>query len=182
MPEKMAGRLTWEGTGAGIRVEIPARRNWQAVGFAVLLCGWTVLSGILNASVLPGDNLSTFGWICFLAGIVGLCVVVPWVLWDFTGRAQLVLTASEMTIKRRVVGIEWDTRSFRTLDVRGLRYFAPREIWAFRTDTDPATSKIQFRAAGKTYVLARGITEREAASLVDRMKDVYDFPNDSLTN
>jgi len=52
-------------------------------------------------------------------------------------------------------------------------------MWLFRTDTDPNTSKIQIQVKNKTVRFARGITEREACALFERMEEIYKFPKDS---
>lgn len=110
---------------------------------------------------------------------VGACFMAAWILWNFTGRTIVSINQSELKIQRRVLGFEWDTRRFATSDIRNLRYLPPTEIWAFRTDTDPNTSKIQFQTKNKTVRFARGITEREACALFDRLETIYKFPKDS---
>ncbi len=109
---------------------------------------------------------------------VGVCFLLAWISWSFTGKTIVTVNQKELTIQRRVLGIEWDTRQFATFDVRNLRYLPPTEIWAFRTDTDPATSKLQLKAKNKTVRFASGITEKEACALFDRMEEGYQFSKD----
>ena len=115
-------------------------------------------------------------WTSIAITAVLTCIFVCWLLWGMTGKTILTIDPLELKLERRVIGIEWDTRRFATCDVKNLRYIPPTEIWAFRTDTDPATSKLQFRAKGKTIRFARGITEKEAGALYDRMIEVYKIP------
>lgn len=178
MLNKLSGRLKWVRTGLGIRIVIPARRDWWIVPFAMF---WTTAAGVdwfylLDAT--PNRGLSPLVWICIAIITAGGCVFVCFLLWGITGRTILAMDPFELKLERRVIGIEWDTRKFATYDVKNLRYIPPEYIWAFRTDTDPTTSKIEFQAKGKTIRFARGITEREACALFDRMMGVYKIPKD----
>jgi hypothetical protein len=178
MLEKLAGRLKRERTGLGIRVVIPARLDWWIVPVALFA---TAIVGVdcFYLSNLPEGGFSLLVWICIAIIAAGDCVFMYWFLWSITGKMILAMDPFELQLERRVLGIVCDTRKFATCDVKNLRYIPPVYIYAFRTDTNPATSKIQFQAKGKTIRFARGITEREACALFDTMMGVYKIPQDS---
>ena len=179
MLEKLAGRLRWERTGQGIRIVIPARQDWWIVPLAIFLTAiawvdWTDWFFLHNS--LPDSSFSKLAWLGIATSAVLACIFVCWFLWGMTGKTILAMDPFELKLERRVIGIEWDIRKFSTYDVKNLRYIPPAYIWAFRTDTDPTTSKIQFQAKSKTIRFARGITEREACLLFDKMDETYKFP------
>jgi hypothetical protein len=179
MLERLAGRLKWESSDQGVRFEIPARWGWRAIFVTVILAG-----GALSASeiewTLPSDEARfRLGVLCAVVVGVGVCFMAAWISWSFTGKTIVSVNQNELKIQRRVLGFEWDTRRFATFEVRNLRYLPPTEIWAFRTDTDPNTSKIQFQAKNKTVRFAGGITEKEACALFDRLETICKFPKDS---
>ncbi len=178
MLEKLAGRLKWEQAGSGIRVEIPVRLDWWVVPFAIIVILWIAGEWFYQVSALHATGLPGLVWIAIACGSAASCMIVCWILWGLTGKTLLMLNPWEMKLQRKVAGMEWNTRVFDPRYVHNLRYIPPAYIWAFRTDTDLNTSKLQFQAKGKTYKFARGITEREACALIGRMLEVYNFPKD----
>jgi hypothetical protein len=178
MLEKLAGRLKWEHSDQGIRIEIPARWGWQAIFAAVLLAGGALAASQVEWTIPSDEARFRLGVLSAVVIGVGVCFTVAWISWSFTGRTIVSVNQNEMKIQRKVLGIEWDTRRFVTFEVRNLRYLPPTEIWVFRTDTDPNTSKIQFQAKNKTVGIAGGITEREACALFDRLEEICKFPKD----
>ena len=183
MLDNLAGRLKWEQTGAGIRFDIPARRGVMAIFYGPLigvclaiasLHYWVLMNAIVSDDARSA--LLRFGVDCFA---VGVCVLACWLLWTLTATTILTIDPSQLRIQRRVIGVEWDTRTFATRDVRNLQYVPPTYIWALWTDTNPNTSKIHFKVKNKTCCIASGITEREACALIDRMMEVYKFPKDN---
>lgn len=179
MRGKLVGRLTWEPAGEGISVVIPARLDWWIAPLAVFLSAITEIDWFYLPITLSDGRLSPLVWIYVMTPAALACIFVCWFLWGMTGKTILVVDPSELKLVRRVIGIEWDTRRFATYDVVNLRYISPEDIWAFRTDTDPTTSKIQFQTKDKTIRYARGITEKEACALFDKMMGVYKFPSSS---
>jgi len=108
---------------------------------------------------------------------LGLAFFACWVTWVMTGESVLTVGPQEMTIQRRVLGIEFDTRRYRCEDVHRLRYVAPTGFWIFSAYKDPCTSGIQFRIGPATRILAKGITEEEGNALITEMLKVYKFAN-----
>jgi hypothetical protein len=178
MLQKLAGRLKWKQVGNGIRVEIPARTDWWIVPFAIFLSVSGGTDWYYTPDAVARDAVSSRVWIVVIAFILIACFFVCWLIWGLTGKTIVLLDQTELKIQRRVLGIEWDERRLATNDAYSLRYTPPTEIWAFRTDTDPNTSKLMIQSSGKAYSFARGITEREACALIDRMMEVHSFPRD----
>lgn len=179
MLERLAGRLKWEHADQGLRIEIPARWGWRAISVAVLLAGGALAASELEWTIPSDEALFRLGVLSAVVVGVGVCFMVAWISWSFTGRTIVSVNQSEMKIQRKVLGFEWDIRRYATFEVRNLRYLPPTEIWAFRTDTDPNTSKIQFQAKNKTVQFAGGITEKEACAVFDRLETICKFPKDS---
>jgi hypothetical protein len=180
MLERLAGRLKWEHSDLGLRIEIPARWSLQAI-FAALVVGVAALGASeLQWDIPSNEARLAVGVFSIIIVAVGACVVTAWLCWSLTGRTIVTISQSELRLQHRILGIQWDTRRFPTSDIHNLRYLPPTEIWAApRTDTDPNTSKIQFQAKNKRIKFASGITEREACALFDRMQEIYKFPRDS---
>lgn len=82
-----------------------------------------------------------------------------------------------MKIQHRILGIEMVTNNFATADAHNFRFIAPTGHLTSKGIIDPRTSKIQFKIGPKSHSFATGVTEREASALMDRMHDVYSFPD-----
>lgn len=178
MLQPLAGRLTWEHTATGIHVEIPARRGWWLLFLFVWLVLWLGLGGMLVARMIASDEFSLFntiwsaGWL--IATIFGISVIS----WSLTGQTSLFLDQSEMRIRRQVLGVEWDTRTFRTQFITNLRFIPgqwTRDRW---NDNSYTQSEIRFDAEDKTRSFASGLEDAEAFALIDRMLEVHNFPKD----
>jgi hypothetical protein len=179
MLQKLAGRLRWDRTEGGICVEIPARRDWWSIPLAILLCAWSAGGWFYEANTALDDTQSVIMLITILGATVGAIFFVLRSIWAMTGQTVLILDTAELKIQRRAIGLDWYERHFAAQDAYNLRYIQPREIWAFRTDTDPSTSKVTIQSLRKTYTIAHGISEREACALIDRMMEVYVFPKNT---
>jgi hypothetical protein len=181
MLEKLAGRLKWERTIQGIHIEIPAR----AGGVAVFLCFWLVFwsaCGLFGtARVSAGDNIETGVIVIAVVWALAEVGVAIALIWSLTGRTTLTVDQAEMKIQRRILGVEWDTRSFSTRSVCNLRYVPA--YWSSGFAGTEATnqynqSRIRFEADDKTRSFASGVSDIEAFALIDRMLEVYNFPKD----
>jgi hypothetical protein len=174
MIETLAGRLNWENTGQGIRVEIPARRSSAIVVrflWLILWCGagWMMLSGSHGGKTLPPVQLTWLaGW------AVGVILVTASILWSLAGKTILTLDSVQLQITSQIMGLQLSTRTYANADVRNLR-FIPAMMRA-RTNRP---SGIWFEANGKLRNFASALTETEASSLIDLMHQVYNFPKDS---
>lgn len=175
MRETLAGRLKWENTGYGIRVEIPARMGWGVLFLTMWLAGWLFAGSIAIREVLNGNDPSKFTLVWLAGWAIEAGVAAAALIWSIGGRTILTLAQGEMTIQRTVFGMEWDTRRFQTSHVMNVRYVAGYYSKGHDGETYHH-SLIRFEADDKTRSFASGISGTEAFALIDKMLDVYEFP------
>jgi hypothetical protein len=174
--ETLAGRVRWEQTVNGIRVEIPTRKDWSAI-LAVSAIELWALRGL---SLAPG-RLILYGQAnssqCIaMLGFLGVAsLAFLWLLWNLVGKSRLDLDRVELKIVRQILGFHLDTRSFRTREVRNLRYLPSSE---FRIFKGFIPGVFCFEAEDKTHRFGSGVTDIEAFALINGMLDVYEFPID----
>jgi len=185
MLKKLAGRLQWERTSHGIRVEIPSLRGAIAgiLGPLIGIClpaAWFLYWTRMETAP-SSDNQLIVEWIGIGACAGAACALVFWLARILTAKTVLALDPTETKIERRVIGVTWNSRAFATCGISNLKYIPPPSIWGHRPDNDPATSEIQFQADHKTHRFAAGITQPEATALIGRMREVYNFPASSET-
>jgi len=181
MLETLAGRLTWERNGSGIQVEIPAQAGWSLAFLFLWLIAWGGIGGTMVFRAFADDDLSTFMLVWSIAWAAGVVVGLGAIVWGISGRTTLFLNQSEMKIQRRVMGFEWDTRSFPTNHVANLRFIPAYWSSGGAGSNDGRTynpSQMRFEADGKTRTFASGLSDVEAFALIDRMLEVYEFPKD----
>jgi hypothetical protein len=175
MLEKLVGRLTWERTGTGIQVEIPARLDWSVWFLVFWLPLWSMGGWHVMIEAFIKHDQSAFNLFWLMGWAVAECYVVAFIIWSLTGQTTLVLDPCQLEIIRRVIGIQIDKRTFSTADVRNLRYI-PSENRGRRS----SPSKISFESDDKTRNFASGLEDIEAFALIDKMLDVYKFPKDRV--
>jgi hypothetical protein len=181
MLDTLSGRLKWRYTDAGIYVEIPSRRGGMTYLYGPVVGIWLIAAAIHFRHLLGAHQVNRIGVILQLIAIgiyvLGFVFAVCWLLWTFTNDTTLTIEPIEMTIQRRVMGHEVSTRTFRTRDVHGLRFIAATGSWASRNEIDLKTSKIQFQTLNATHILAVGLTEKEALTLLTAMHRIHKFPD-----
>jgi hypothetical protein len=168
MLEKLAGRLKWERTGDGIRVLIPAWAPWLVTfnGVWLYMVPLTTVQAFDKLRGITGSESSAPAWI-------GLLLCVTWFTMIFTARQVLTLNPAEMTIQVRLFGIGVRERTRATSRLRNLR-FVPSGFGDFASMN--AMSRIEIDRDFKTRKFAFGITEGEAETLIEKMMEVYKFP------
>jgi len=171
MREKLAGRLTWEPTGEGIRVDIPARRSWTIVIhflWLILWCGagWLAWTRIHQTHHVAA-NIPLIWLVGWAAGVVFMTASI---LWSLTGGTTLVLNPRNLEITRQMMGMQVGTRSYANADVRNLR-FIPNMI----RGRSNLPSHIEFEEKGKTRSFAWAVSETEAMALIGKMEQTYKF-------
>ena len=175
MLEQLAGRLKWERTGLGIRVIVPARLNWLSIRVALWLLLLPVcleyLARLFLSSVHRALAPATFD----VSSRIGFCAAALWLSWAFLGRTILTLTPAGMTVEWSYLGIVLHSRAFDPASLHDLRYLPAK--WRWFKDMLYAPSKIQLDEGSHTRTIARGVTEPEARALIDRMMEVYNFPD-----
>jgi hypothetical protein len=172
MRENLAGRLTWEPTGDGIRVVIPVRVPWLLAFSGIIL--FTLPINILK--IFSGYSVITvpvsFVQFWIVLGI-GLCLGILWFTMIFNIKNILTLNSVEITIQAHIFGIEVKKRTYATNRLHCLR-FKPSEYGELISMND--MSRIQIDRDCKTRNFAFGITEQEADALIEKMMEIYKFP------
>jgi hypothetical protein len=179
----------------GLRITIPARRNWATVVFlGVWLCFWGI------GELLPLALLA-FGQKIRLEGVAAIAFLVGWLvlwtifgllaffslLWTLLGREILVVDGHAETISiQHRAGPFRRSRTFDLGTVRHLRVAPfPRDHW--RNDPNvrrlgdyPGFSGglIAFDSEGRTLRFGGGIDESEAVQLVRMLKQRFHIPDD----
>lgn len=172
MRENLAGRLTWEPTGEGIRVEIPVRRSWTIVIQFVWLIAWCGAGWVALAGIHQGHHAATLVYWVWLAGwAVGVVFMTARILWSLMGGTSLDLNSHELRITRQMMGMQVGTQSYANADVRNLR-FVPAIIRGRAT----LPSHISFEEKGRTRRIVWAIAEAEAIALIEKMMETYKFP------
>jgi hypothetical protein len=172
--ETLAGRIKWEQTASGIRVEIPTRKDWSAI-LAVLVIEFWALRGLVLVPLrlfVQGQTYAT-QWVALLGFAAVASLGVIWLSWSFFGKSRLDLDQIEFKVVRQILGIHLDTRAFRTREVRNLRYLPHSE---FRIFKGYIPGVFCFEADAKTHRFGSGVTDVEAFALINEMLDVYEFP------
>ena len=110
--ETLAGRIRWEQTRSGIRVEIPTRKDWSAILAVSVVEIWALrgLSIIPERFFVSGHPNST-QWIALLGFLALGSLAFIWLLWSFAGKSRLELDPIELKIVRQIFGIKLDTRA-----------------------------------------------------------------------
>lgn len=173
MLETLAGRLKWEQTGQGIRVEIPARLDWTTLFFIAWLAMWSLAGWHIIMQTFTKHDAPVFNMLWLVGWAAAECFVIASIIWSLAGHTTLILDAYVLEITRRIAGIQLDTRSFATSNVHNLRYMP-----AGNRGRRSYGSQICFEADCKTRKFASKVEDAEAFALIDRMLDVYNFPKD----
>jgi len=167
MFEPLAGRLKWERTEDGIRVETP-----EPASFAEIV-------GIAGAAGLPFivyDLLRVFvgparGWVLAMVGAAGLLLAIS-IGMELAGRKRLmILTSASLTVtildrcgksRTQPTYSVWNLRSNPYVSLMGKEY--PEQI------------QVEIDSTSGTWTIGSRLTEAEAAALISKMMEVYTFP------
>jgi hypothetical protein len=174
--QTLAGRVRWEQTTAGIHVEIPTRKDWSAI-----LAVSTIEIWCLRGLAIVPERFSSTGqtggvpWIALTGFACFAALSLIWLLWTLVGKSRISLDQVELKIERQILEVHLDTRTFRTREVRNLRYLPCSE---FRIFKGFVPGVFCFEAEDKTHRFGSGTTDIEAFALLNEMLDVYEFPID----
>jgi hypothetical protein len=173
MLETLAGRLKWERTGQGIRVEIPpcARIMLMRMFWLILWCGaWGLfLYKVYHTNI--DSNIQLFGLVLCAAVAVRIIAAI---FWSLAGKTTLILDGNQLQIANHIMGLKLNKQTYANADVRGLR-FVPSTMRA----STGRPGGIWFIENNKLRQFDLAITETEAMALIDKMLQVYKFPIDS---
>jgi hypothetical protein len=181
-PSAPRKRATIMGGPEGLEIVIPAQRNPITLVFlGVWLIGWAMGERNVLAEFLadrassPGPLLLFWLLVWTIGGALAFTV---W-LWVLVGKERILMGASTLRIKRDILGFGVP----RTYDLRKIRNL--------RVDIQPITSanrdvvlrlsglaagSIAFECEGKAICFGLSLSDTEARTIVDRMRQRYAFP------
>jgi hypothetical protein len=172
MRENLAGRLTWEPTGEGIRVEIPARQSWTILIQILWLIVWCGAGWLMLSRIHQGHLAATSIPLIWLVGwAAGVVFVIASILWSLSGTTTLEVNSYQLRITRQMMGMQVGSRCCANADVRNLR-FVPNMI----RGRSNIPSHISFEENGRTRSFGSALAETEALALFDKMDQTYKFP------
>lgn len=168
----------------GIKVVIPAKRNWFILLFLTFwLCGWVVgefsVPLVLFKQNTPaGAKLFSLAW---LGGwtVGGGFAIYTW-LWQLKGAEIITFTPSGLLKKRSIFGYgrqqEYSIQHINNLRVatQGYNPFdfsSGGQFWGISGGT------IAFDYGAKTYRFGAGLDESEANQIVKQMKQLVKIPD-----
>jgi hypothetical protein len=131
----------------------------------------------VGPNAAPEEAQSALVWLIVSGFGVSFCIFLAWAAWAFTSESMLTLDETTIKIQNRVLGIEVMTNTFPTADAHAFRFIPPGGYSRSKNIADPRTSKIQFKVGSKTYTFGKGLTELEAFVLMERMQEIYKFPD-----
>lgn len=172
MLETLAGRLKWEHTGNGIRVELPAQFTWPNVLRRV--GGWLLYWALIFSLMILLDELRGhpvyWGVVLLFAPLYA--VIGIWQI--LARRTVLILSPDEMTINQAFFQKDWSKRAYATRRLQNLLYCKsrPQPTAERRTIKNSLLCDVELQTIG----LFDGITEEEADVLIAKMTEVYPFP------
>ncbi|UWZ82015.1 hypothetical protein [Occallatibacter riparius] len=170
--ERLSGKLTWERTTNGIRIEIP---GWMGGWRTLFLCGWLTF-WIYGGTQLFGKKWENGGspfllWLTLwsIAGVYTFGTI----MWSLFGRIALTLDPSLLKLTYTLAGMEIRQRSFATSEIYDLRY---RPITGMGQPSYPGI--ICFDLNGKTRKFGSCLSEEEAFALIYKMLAIHSFPKE----
>jgi hypothetical protein len=87
LSETLAGRIRYERTGTGIRIEIPTRKDWVAILAVSSLCFWTLRGmAIVPGILFTGGTASSTQWTAMLGFFTVSFLSFVWLSWSFVGK------------------------------------------------------------------------------------------------
>jgi hypothetical protein len=156
---------------SGVRVTIPAPRNWFLVFFLPLwLAGWVVGEVAVGGKLFTdppdgGEGLFLAVWLV-LWTLGGLLFTFFW-LWNLAGKEIVALDDESLSIRYAIGGSGW-TRRFERAEVRDLRV-SQASAMDFRSAFGwwlGGNGTMAFDYGARTYRFGRGIDEAEAKQVV----------------
>jgi len=165
----------------GLRVVIPARRSWPAVGFLfVWLCGWAVgWIAVPIATLLNPGPIIAFMLIWWVFWTIGGGFAMYALLWQLRG-FEIISARSDALITRKEVFGRGRAHQFDMAHVRDLRASAgsvgPWDWGASMQWWGMGGGPIAFDYGAKTYRVGSPLDEAEAKQIVARVKERVRLP------
>ena len=167
MLETLAGRLKWERTEDGIRMEMPEPASFPDIVAIVIVAGLPfVVYGLFGGFDDPARS-----WILEMVGAAALFLAIPLGM-ELVGRKRLVnLTSATLTAttshpcaesRTQLTYTVWNLRSNPRVSLMGTEY--------------PEQFQVEINSTSGTWTIGSRLTEAEAAALISKMMEVFAFP------
>jgi hypothetical protein len=167
MLETLAGRLKWERSADGIRVEMPEPASFADIAAIVIVAGLPfIVYGVLRIFIEPAR-----GWVLAELGAGELLLAISLGM-ELVGRKRLVIVTSDsLTVTTSHPCAEGRTQL--TYTVRNLRSNPRVSIMG---NEYPEQIEVEIDGFGGTWTIGSRLTDAEAAALIQKMMEVYAFP------
>jgi len=184
MLETLAGRLRWERTEGGIRVEYQVRGDYSAMwkffkaGLRNDWPGLLIIAAILFIADLFASHRHIAGWWSARWWAVPLSLLFGAMLGRsismLAKRTILTLDPTRLELEFRLWNWGRGRETYRTAYLHDLRF--AESTRGADTRNGLRLSEIQFDNHLATQYFGTGITEKEAVALITKMMGVYPFP------
>ena len=175
--ELQVPRFRSEVTPQGLRIVIPAGRNWLILLFLLAwLGGWVMGEVTVSKQLLNSTAKTPIAFLSFwLVGwTIGGTLAAGAVLWQLAGREVLTIDSMSLLYRIEAFGIG-RSRSFRAADVKNFRSadyaFSPfmnQRTW-FPPIVGAGYGPVAFDYGARTFRIAPSLDEAEARILVSEM-------------
>jgi hypothetical protein len=180
MFESLEGRVKFEKSDQGVRIQIPVRRGPFAAIYGPLVLIWLVIATIRYWNLLAGQHVqdANFDMQMIAIGIyvVGFIYFLGWLAWTFTGETMVILIPPDVTIQSRVFGVALSSRVYHTEEIFRISFIPPARMATQQSVLNPNSSYIRFDVNNRAHRFAKGVSSEEARALIDKMLQVYAFP------
>jgi hypothetical protein len=175
MLETLAGRLKWERTPEGIRVQLPFRFRWESLPpiiAAFFISLW--IDDIIQKSPIKGTGPS-------LGTILGtgLCIAAMLPTLQLAKKVFIILTPTEVSKAISFFGKQFRKCSRQNNRLYDLRSNLLVSEWSGK-DIDNRNS-VEINQGSRDVTLASWLTDIEAEALITKMREIYPFPKDEPT-
>ncbi len=173
MLEKLEGRLKWERTGQGIRVELPAPLDWPNIRLTAFQ--WVFMWFLIHLAIWIQDRFHETLFDIWLS-LISLAFFLAGGIWAILRRRTiLTLTPNEMTLNYGILEIGLNRRVFANSRLHDLYYSRPWKGPA--GERQPGKIYLRGGVGNRIITIMSGVTEEEATTLIERMMAIYKFPN-----
>jgi hypothetical protein len=174
--QPQAARFHAETTTDGLRVVIPASRNWFTLLFMfVWLGGWIMGEKDVAGQLVAGNKAPTAFLLLWLTGwSLGGLFAFSTVLWQLAGREILIVNSSALTHRVEVFGVGIN-RSYGASDIKNLRAteYSASPTFNQRAMFPPLFGSghgpVAFDYGARTIRIGASLEEAEAKSLVSSL-------------
>ena len=184
-----ASRVTVTDGPGGLRVLIPAKRNWFIILFmGFWLCMWAVGEFMVPIQFLKGEipGITVMFILAWLGAwtVGGAFAIYLW-LWNLMGRQIITMHGHTLTTRRDIGGYGYD-KEYDVSQVRDLRVSAMKlNAWDYSASLQffgLGGGLVAFDYGAKTYRLGVGLDEAEANLVVGKITDRYAIAKSGRTH